>query len=326
MTSYKILKKCGYRFKITDNINNRIKGFFVRYYIVLIGLLFTFSILYIDSYRVSDIIFNKETEINNDIEKIIKKNYKKLLWMDYCNINYNELALQLRKKYSSYPYINVYEKNNEILVEIFSYDEKYEGKIDNVFGNIVAKKDAIIDTAYIYSGTSNVYKNKYVKKGDILISGNILDDIIVSAKGLIMGYTYELIEITIPKKYNKYETTDNLSSYHKVNFLSVGFNIGKKESFEYYDLTTEDIFDLYGIFTIEKVIESKKIVEEFTMSKKEAEDEALRIVDENFNEMKSNDKEMICNKLIYKIEENPADFKVFVLVKAYESLGVFVES
>ena len=32
MTSYKFLKKSGYKFKIIDSMNNKLKGFFVRYY------------------------------------------------------------------------------------------------------------------------------------------------------------------------------------------------------------------------------------------------------------------------------------------------------
>ena len=257
MESYKTLKKSGYKFKIVDNLNNKIKGFFIRYYIVLIGILYVFSIIYIDSYRISGIKFNKETPINKEIEHIIKDNYKRLLWFDYCSLDYDELSIKLRQKYSSYPYINVYEQNNEIIVEIFNYDEKFNNEIKNIVGSVVAKKDAVVDLIYVYSGTSNVYKNKYVKKGDVLISENLTSDTKVSAKGLIMGYTYEMVNLSINKENKSYTITNNENVYHKVNFCSLGFNVGKgkNESFEFCDYEYEKIFNIYNLLTIERVTE-----------------------------------------------------------------------
>lgn len=323
MTSYKFLKKSGYKFKIIDSMNNKLKGFFVRYYIVLIGILFVFSILYIDSYRVSGIRFNKETEINNEIENIIKSKYKRLLWIDYCNLDYESLSLNLRKKYSSYPYINVYEKNNEIIVDIFNYDEKYTGLIENINGNIISKKDAVIDMIYVYSGTSEVYKNKYVKKGDVLISGVLSEDVVVSAKGLVMGYTYEMKNISIPKEFQKEFLTNNIETYNRINIFSLGFNMGKKNSFEHYEYLTTTTFNLYNIFCIEKVIEKEKKYEKILINSDKAVELAFDKIDNDFNKNRTSEKEVICKKSVYKIEENDIEFIISIIVKSYESIGVF---
>ena len=250
------------------------------------------------------------------------------MWFDYCSLDYDELSIKLRQKYSSYPYINVYEQNNEIIVEIFNYDEKFNNEIKNIVGSVVAKKDAVVDLIYVYSGTSNVYKNKYVKKGDVLISENLTSDTKVSAKGLIMGYTYELVNLSINKENKSYTITNNENVYHKVNFCSLGFNVGKgkNESFEFCDYEYEKIFNIYNLLTIERVTEKEKKLQENTIDMETAKAEALRILQERFDQNKSNEKEMICKKEIYKIVETEVEFNISVIMKCYESIGVFLES
>lgn len=324
--NFKILKESKYNYELIDSMNNKAKKFIYKHYIVFIGLLYVFAIMYIDSFRVSNIVFNNNTPINDDIETYIESKYKKFLIYNYINVDYKDLSNQIRQAYSSYPYINVYKKDDEIKVEIYNYNDKIsEEEYYNVIGDVVATKDSIVDQFYVYNGTLNIYKNKYVKKGDILIDSKLGNNVYVSARGLIYGYTYERIKLIVDKKEEVFSYTKREDDYYKISIFSYNFNIGKDNDYNAYDEISDEKFSLFGFFSIKKIVDKEKSVIIKTYEKEESISIANKIIENNFEVNKTNDLEKIVDRYIYSVKENETSYEIEIVVKMYESIGVFKE-
>lgn len=324
--NYKMLKTYKYDFEIIESSNKKIKSLFKKNKLLLLGVVFSMSILYIDSYRVSGIVFNSETPINAEIEEYIKSFNRKLTIFDYSNIDFIKLSNELRQKYANYPYINVYKQNDIIKVEIYDYNDKIN--IENYYtsiGNIVAKKESVVDVFYVYNGSLNVYKNKYVKKGDVLISSNINNNLYVSAKGLILGYTYEKISIKVPKEEKIYIDSGLYDEYINISFLSFNFNINKHNQYINIDRKINEVFNLFGIFFIKKIVDIEKNDIIKTYSKEEAIELANKQIDDDFIQNKTSSFERIIDRCLYQVIDNDHYYTIEIILKKYESIGVFVE-
>ena len=79
--------------------------------------------------------------------------------------------------------------------------------------NIVSKKDAILKKIEASEGQIVKDLNNYVKKGDVVISGNIYaDDAVkntVPAEGKVYGEVWYEINVSYPFVYNEIRLTDN---------------------------------------------------------------------------------------------------------------------
>ena len=321
-----ILKDSKYKYEIIDSIFSKSKSLINKYYIIFIGLLYVFAIIYIDSFRVDSIKYNNVTPINDDISRIIESKYKKFLFFNYISVDYRDLSNQIRQAYSSYPYINIYKDNDVIKVEIYHYNEKINDELYyTVIGDVIAEKDSIIDQFYIYNGTSNVYKNKYLKKGDILIMSELGNNNYVSARGLIFGYTYEKVKLVIDKSEEMYYYTNNVDSYINISLFSYVFNIGRDNEYLLYDSNEDEIFNLFGFFSIKKIVDKEKNVIIKTYEKEEAINCANEIINSNFESTKTNDLEKIVDRYAYCIIDNDTSYEIEIVLKMYESIGVFKE-
>lgn len=317
------LKKSGYNFYLIDSIKIKIKEFMKKYYLLLFGVLFLFSILYINSYRVDSIIFNIDTPVNKQIEEAIFKSYKKLFNFSFSNLDYSAFSKKLRSTYVEYPYINVYNKNNNIMVDIYSYNDNYPAINDyGELGNIVAAKDGIVDEFYVYNGNCVVSKNKYVKKGDLLIDGKINDDYICS-KGLILGYTFEKSSIIVPKTENTEKNSGLFSNYFEINVFNFVLPINKKNSFLKYEKKEIVNFNFFDIFQIKKIEEYEKndIIKKYT--KEDAISIGEQLIKASFEKCKIDNREKIIELTPYDVIETADSFEITYILKKYESLGVF---
>ena len=189
----------------------------------LTALLFFFSIIYINSFRVSKITYNIDTPINEEISAKLENSMKELFFFDFLNINYSTFSKELREEYPMYPWINVEKKTSVVKVNIYSYDDTYISDVSDVSGSIVAKCDGIIESYNIYKGVGNVRINQYVKKGDVLVSGYLNDEKtnLVSAKGKIMGYTYKQYNINVNKNTTQTIVSGKNESYYRVNLFNL---------------------------------------------------------------------------------------------------------
>lgn len=322
--SYHILKKSKYKYKLIESFQTKVVRFLSKNILLIVGVLFLLSILYINTYRVEKIAFNRQTPINDEIEYRISSSFKRLFCFDFCNLDYEDFSKRMRLSYPEYPYISVTCANNIISVDIYNYDDVNYPSHDDKCGDIIAVKDGIVDSFYVYNGQSNVEKNKYVKEGDVLISGN-LETKFVKAGGLVMATTYDKVTLSIPKKEQTEILGDEKDDYYQFKLFNMELDIGKKNRFSLPKRTTSVLFNMFDWFQVKKIedVEKNVIIKTYTLE--EAEQEARCRIEDAFNDQKSSDLEKIMAMAATKQEETEDSYVFTYIVKKYESIGVFQE-
>lgn len=320
--SYNILKRSNYKFKLLESVQNKILRFLSRYALVIVGVLFLFSILYMNMFRVSNITFNRSTPINDEIEATISSSFRKLFYFDFCNLDYGKLSRSLRVKYPQYPYIDVRFDHNTIKVSIYNYDEVSYTSANDVSGDIIAKKDGVVDIFYVYNGQNMVAKNKYVKDGEVLISG-LVQDKTYQASGLIMATTYEKVVLEIPKTESSTILTSEKDEYYQVKLFNFSFDISKDSDYVLYERTESTSFNLFDFFTVKKIAETKKNDIIITYTYEDALQAAKQKIKTDFLNHQVNQLEQILAMEVLKCEETEESFTFTLITKKYESIGVF---
>ena len=320
--SYQIIKKSNYKYKVIESIQSKVVNFINKHFLLIIGILFLFSVLYINLYRVNKVNFNRETPINDEIDYKIRSSFRKLFFFDFCNLDFDKLSKELRVKYPEYPYINVSFNNNDINVTIHNYDEPYVGMDSLNEGDIIAKKDGIVDVFYIYNGQNLVSKNQYVKKDDVLISGT-MGNKQIQASGLIMGTTYDKVFVTIPKSETLEKITTDKEIYYQINIFNTSFNLAKDNEYSNYKRVEETTFNLFDFFNIKKIEDIKKNDIRVSYSYEEALNLAEVRINKDFEQDKINSLERIIEMASIKCEEDENTYNFTFIVKKYESIGVF---
>ncbi|TCZ75584.1 sporulation protein YqfD [Paenibacillus albiflavus] len=118
----------------------------------------------------------------------------------------SELARQLRNELPDAAWIGVEIKGTHVNIQVVEA-RKPDPKALVGPRNLVASKNALVSEIYAQKGKPLVRANKYVRKGDILISGYIGDETnskLVAAEGKVKGLVWYTSTIETPlKKYYK---------------------------------------------------------------------------------------------------------------------------
>ena len=236
-------------YEILETKATKLKLFIKNYYLLIIGILLLFFMIYINTYRVDKIEFSEDTPINSSIETRINKALINLFCFKFSNIDYDKLTIRLQNEYLEYAYIGVCQKNNTIYVSL-SKNEEIEIK-QTAKGSVYSTTDAIVTDFYIFNGESNIYKNKFVKKGDLLISDNGS-----GTRGYILGTSYKKIVQEIPKKQEKIEY-NNYNKFTRLTLFGYDFNFKRNENSNYISNETTK-FNLFSLFQIKEIEECEK--------------------------------------------------------------------
>ncbi len=211
-------------------------------------------------------------ELEKIENKILEENKDKLEWISINNIG----------------------MTYEVRIEERILD-KYEKESD--YCNIISTKDAMITSIYSTNGENLVNVNDYVKKNDILISGNILfneeNKGTTCAKGTIYGNVWYNVTVNLNKFYEKKEYTGKTRYNIKINN-----KILLKNKFIKFD---KDYLIKNKFFSIYK--EKEYVIKKYKYSETEAEKTALEEVTNKFKD-KLNDKGTIIDKKVLKKEIN----------------------
>lgn len=299
------------------------KKFKYLIYSIIIGIVLLFilsNIIYtinIESY---------DTELINIINSSLKK--------------YGVVKYHFKKSYDELEYIS-----NEILKEYpdklewltieevgTKYIVRFEKRIinikeeDNRIYDIVASKDAILMRIDATKGEVIGYKNKHVKKGDVIISSEIklFDEVKsrVSAKGSIYGQTWKTVHIEFPLKYSEYIKTGKFKKVYNIKIFSK--YIGKKS---YKDMETKDYTILKGnIFpiSINKQIQNEIVMKEYNLSYEEGIKKALEYARETIQKKLSKEEYIIDEKSL-KCDTKDSKIILDIFYSVYEDITEYKE-
>jgi len=309
---FKKIKRYNYYSEVTiykrmglDYIKDKI---YELKYILLVFLLCIISMYFISNIIVDiDVIHSNKSirELVSDeleLNGIKKYSYKKS-FSELENIKNNILENNKDKL----EWISITNDGMKYIVRI---EERIldEIKTKEEYCNVVAKKEGLITNIYASSGEVIVSNNDIVKKGDILISGNIIlneeSKGTICASGKVMANVWYNTNISLNRKYLKKDYTKN-----KRYNIEIFNKILRNNKYSKYD--KEYLINTKYI----KIYKEKEYkFKEYKYGNKELVEKALNEID---NKFKSKIGE--CGKIIKKhvleqsITNNRIDMKVFVV-------------
>ena len=309
---------------------NGFKFFLKTHYILIISFLLTYLMLII----LSNVIFSIEIVTNNnDLKHVIN------IYLEENNIKKYKFAKsnhELNKIKES-----ILENNKSTLewIEIERVGTKYvvnltervinEEKTDNTPKDIVASKDALIMYIVNKNGTAIKEVNELVKKGDIIISGNILrgEDVIdmVEARGEIYGEVWYTVTTTVPYEFTEYVKTGEVVNHIYLDLFGTKITLmGKYDTNMSLNETTTLIDKPYLFFKVIKERMELYKYKTYKLTKEEAKKEALKRSDKAVTNKLDMD-EYILDKKVLKINEYSSKIEIEVFYKVYENIGVSKE-
>lgn len=303
-----------------------IKKILKKHYILLTSFILSYLIIII----LSNVIFKVEIVTNNQVLK--------------DNITYylNYYGIVKYKFVKSNKYIeNVKEKillENKDTIEWISINREGVKYVVNVTprvisnkvnidkpSNIVSKKDALIKYLVVTGGSSVKEVNDVVKKGDVIISGNVVkfDKVVgtTRSKGKVFGEVWYTVNISIPFKHVIYEKTGETINHiyldifgHK--FTLVGHYITNNSINEVSVLVDKP----YLFFKLMK--ESKELYnyKEVNLNSESAFKEALERADKSIsNKLDTN--EYIIERKVLKKDVFSSKIDIELFYRVYENIG-----
>lgn len=303
-----------------------IKKFLKKHYILLTSFILSYLIIII----LSNVIFKVEIVTNNQVLK--------------DNITYylNYYGIVKYKFVKSNKYIeNVKEKillENKDTIEWISINREGVKYVVNVTprvisnrvsidkpSNIVSKKDALIKYLVVTGGSSVKEVNDVVKKGEVIISGDVVkfDKVVgtTRSKGKVFGEVWYTVNISIPFKRVIYEKTGETINHiyldifgHK--FTLVGHYITNNSINEVSVLVDKP----YLFFKLMK--ESKELYnyKEVNLNSESAFKEALERADKSIsNKLDTN--EYIIERKVLKKDVFSSKIDIELFYRVYENIG-----
>ena len=325
LKDYKNIKKSNYyshikiiKYEGINGLKLHIKKY-IYYYMLLLFCFIIMDIL--TSYIVKIDVIHENTKIRSLVKKELNNH-----GINEYSLAYSFDELQKIKEEILKDNPNTLEWMSITRVGM-SYIVRIEERIinqkeeNNLPRNIIASKDAMITKILTSKGESLVRSGDYVKKGDILISGNIklYEEVkgSVSATGAVYGNVWYESEVKVPLE-REIITDTGKSRYN----LNINNKILLKNKYRYFKQNNIKELNILGFrIKIYKEIEyNKKLVR---LTNEELEKEVLTKLQESFKEKLKDNGKIISQKVLKKAQNNSTiDYRVFVitneLISKYE--------
>lgn len=323
-SDYKLIKRYNYYSDISiykklgkDGVIDRI---IKEKYLIITFILCIFFMCFI-----SNIIFEIDViHSNKNIRELVKDELEKNGIKKYS----------IKKKFNELENIkdNILEENKDNLewISITNIGMKYIVRVEeriiegeektSEYCNIISTKDALITNIYGISGEILVKVNDYVRKNDILISGDIkLNEEIkgyTCAIGTIYAKVWYNTNISIKRDYYKKEYTGN-----KRYNLSVGNKILRKIKYNKYD---KEYIIKNKYFSLYKEIEYKN--KKYKYNEEDSLKKVLEEVNNKFKVKLGSKGNIIDKKILNKfISDNEISIDIFVVTNEVISKSVVGE-
>lgn len=293
---------------------------------VILGILISFIMLYLLCNTIFDVKINTNNlDLKNKIYSSLKDHniykYKK-------KKNFQELTKIkdkiLEENKDSLEWIEIREDGCDYIIEL---TERIQGKDNNsisVPSNITAKKDGLITYISLINGVQLKEKNDYVKKGEIIITGEIYkNDKLVdqtSAKGVVYAEVWYTTKVSMPFQYKEYVDTGKKINRYYLNLFGKEMTIVGKYNGKNVMKEKKVIIDKpYLFFDLYK--ETMKIHEykNFSIDENQAYKEAILRADASIK-MKLKDDEYVIYKKVLKKEVFSSKMVVEVFYKVNENI------
>ena len=294
-------------------------------------------------YKTKIIKYYGKRNITNTIFKIeIKTNDEEVKTRILESLNKNGISLYKKKKnFKSLTKIKekILSENEDILEWIEINDKgciyeidltrrviNKENNIDATPSSIIAEKDGLIKHITVSSGVKMKEINEYVKKGDTIISGNVIknNELITQVKssGEVYAETWYFVNINVPFNYIEYEPTGKTINRYYLDIFGTEFTlIGKYDSNKTLNTKKLILDKPYLFFKLYKEEKQVYNYKEYNIGEKEAYEKALKESEKQILKRLNKD-EYIISKKVLKKEVNSSKIYLEVFFKVYENIAV----
>lgn len=316
--------------KVIDRKQKLIKSLFVIHLPTTISIFLIFVLLLISSKYVREITFDNPDYYDYEVYQTVNEHLIKKGPFYELDIDLNDLGRILRTTYQQYAYIGIKKTGAKLIIEIATQEVPDVTKQnDNTPGDIIAKYDAYIEGIETKKGAVVVMTSQSVKKGSLLISGNVNYKInpsdltkLVRAEGLILGRVAEYKEYEIKKENYIYDYSSNVKKYYELNLFGRIIKTKNNILSNGYKRKTE-LLNLFKLINLHKVEEYEEVKLLITYDEKNALSYAKSKIYLDFNLSKISAKEYVESiELIKKVEYDDAYSFIF-LVKYLRNIGEF---
>lgn len=295
---------------------------------IIFAIIFGISLLVF----LTNIIFEVEVvHSSNEVRTFLSNELKSFGMKEYTlKKNFKEITEIKNEILTKYPdkiewlEIEVVGTKYVVRVELREIPDK---ETEEVNRHIVAKKDALIKKINALEGLVVKEVNNYVKKGDIIISGNVsLNEEtkgVVSAKGEVFGEVWYTLTVEYPFTYYEERLTGKSKNVIAFKFLNKSFELFS--SFKDKKVS-ETILLKNSLLPIKLVYERQEelIIVDQVITEEEAIDKAILLGQEKMEKELSEGEYVVSNKVLKaNIKEDKVVVNVFFVV--YEDITEYVE-
>jgi len=214
-------------------------------------------------------------------------------------------------------WINIERKGMKYVVNIEpKVDKNIEEKEE--YCNIISTKDAIITKIVASNGMEVKDINDSVKKGDIIISGDIKYNeetkAQVCAEGIVYGTTWYTIHISLPKTYESIIQLDKVRYNLGLEYNNKKIKIFRPRLVEYID-ESKPIVNIFG-YQFQFIKEREVAREYINYTEEELENNINALVREKMRQTLEGESQIIDTKVLKKYDnDSTIDVEIFIVAE-----------
>lgn len=323
----KLLKQEDYKVNKIKGIYG-IKEFIKNKYIFILSYIFSFIVLFCLTNTIFYININTEDE---NVKKILTKELS----------NYNISKYHFMKSYKELETIkeNILLSNKDLIDWLsierhgITYNINLTKRVINnieknsTISDIVSSKDALIKHIEYSKGVVLKEINEYVKKGEVIITGNIIksDKYLkgqVRSIGNVYGEVWYTVEVTVPYNYTEYINKNYSYNHYLIKLFGKEITLINKYNLDNIMYEESVVIDKpYLPFKVYKRNTSLYEYKTVNLTKEEAYDKALDLATSKVS-LRLKDGEYIIGKKVLKKHYKSSKIVLEVFFKVYERISL----
>lgn len=305
---------------------NQFKILLSRKWLSITSLCIIFMILLLGKNYIRRIEFANNTYYSKDVLDVVMENLNDKKMYYTLKGSLNDISKKLRSRFPYYEWIGLRKDGNVLYIDIVDLEPLLITKKNDTYGDLIASKTAYIINFHIVSGLLVVNSNMTVRKGELLVSGdlNYLDSKtkanMTSPNGYVNGETFEIINVSINKKEEKIVYTGNIQTKKRIVFKSRYTK--SKTSFENAYYQKEVLFKFGPFYYIkESYFERELVKKEYDIN--DAISLAKMNIEADFYHISRNEYEKILKMEVIKTTMEEDNYLITMIVSKIENIAIF---
>lgn len=317
--------------RITNNFKKLFQNIIRNHLVITISLIVIFFIFISSGLFVREISFQNVHDFDYDVYKTVKAHIKKVGLFYTLDCKLNDLGHELRTSYPHFAYIGIQKVGAKLVIEIEKQEVPLiQNKDKNALGDIIASDDGYILGAEVSKGVLCVTTSQVVKKGELLISGNLdyktnptSRNHYIHPEGIVLAKvaTYEKINVPKVKKEIQYNNQNDI--YYAITFFNQTLKVGDEKNFDFGHQSISEIFSFSKFLGIHKVTSYGIGEVVITYNETEALSYAISKIKYDFTLNALDDDERLLSIDLISQNESSDDFNFCFLVKSIKNIGKF---